>query len=139
MLLDFKLLMVLHAHVRAEVITDVCVQPTFSAFTALQTYMQSHWIPTYDSDVFPLKVGKGILYNLRYPNHTYCGEATYQRGQKLLAIWNEFHDEYVFFCIDYANFNSIPPIYTALANWSIRRLQEDEDGSDDGCGSDTNQ
>ena len=42
MLPDDAIMEVPHAQVRAEVITDFSVQSTFTAFTALEQYMQSH-------------------------------------------------------------------------------------------------
>ena len=36
---DSKILKILHDHIRAEVITDFSVQPTFVSFTTLQRYM----------------------------------------------------------------------------------------------------
>ena len=131
MLPDNKILEIMHAHIRAEVITDFSVQPTFASFTMLQRYMRAKWIPVYDSDGYPTGVGHGVLCNLRYPVHTYCGGANQWQGQKLLAIWNEFDDKYGVFCIDYCNFNSIPPMYTAPANWSTRHISDFQDNSSD--------
>jgi hypothetical protein len=98
---DDTIMEVLHAHVRAEAIT--------------KQYMQSHWIPMHDSSGFHKGVGHGVLSNIRYPTNTYCGGATPQQGQQLLAIWNQFHDNYGVFCIAAANFNSIPPLNNAPA------------------------
>ena len=137
MLPDDTIMEVLHAHVRAESITDFSVQSTFTAFTALEQYMQSHWIPMYDSSGFPTGVGHGVLCNIRYPTHTYCGGATPQQGEQLLAIWNQFHDDYGVFCIDAANFNSIPPLNNAPGNWSTRELQEVESSMADSSNSDS--
>lgn len=109
MLPDNKILEIMHAHIRAEIITNFSVQPTFASFTMLQRYMRAKWIPVYDSDGYPTGVGHGILCNLRYPVHTYCGGANQWQGQKLLAIWNEFDDKYGVFCIDYANFIQFLP------------------------------
>ena len=94
---------ILHAHMREEAITDFSVQSTFTAFTALEQYMQSHRIPMYDSSGFPTGVGHGVLCNIRYPTHTYCGGTTTQQGEQLLAIWSQFHDDYGIFCIAAAN------------------------------------
>ena len=59
----------------------------------------------HDSDGYHTGVGNGILCDLRYPVHTYCGGTNPRQGQKLLAIiWNEFHYKYGVFCIDYATF-----------------------------------
>ena len=48
MLSDATLIQVLHAHahahVRVETITDFSLQPSFTAFTALRQYMETHWI-----------------------------------------------------------------------------------------------
>ena len=134
MLPDRKILQILYAHVRAEVITEFSVKPTFTAFTALKNYLQSRWIPMHDSDGWPTGVGHGVLCNLRYTTNSYCGGATPQQGNKLLAIWNEFDDVYGIFCVAYANFNHIPSIYTAPANWSTVCLEdlEDEDDCSDG-------
>ena len=123
MLPDDTIMEVLHAHVRAEAITDFSVQSTFTAFTPLEQYMQSHWIPMHDSSGFPTGVGHGVLCNIRYPTHTYCGGATPQQGQQLLAIWNQFHDDYGVFCIAAANFNSISPLNNAPGNWSTRDFE----------------
>jgi hypothetical protein len=122
---DDTIMEVLHAHVRAEAITNFSVQSTFRAFTALEQYMRSHWIPMHDSSGFPTGVGHGILSNIRYPTNTYYGGATPQQGQQLLAIWSQFHDDYGVFCIVAANFNSIPPLNNAPANWSTQNLQEE--------------
>lgn len=78
----------------------------------------------FDDDGFPMGIGHGVLYNLRYPNYTYCGGAAWEQGQKLLSIWHEFHDEYGVFCIDAANFNPIPPLNNAPANWSTEDLHK---------------
>ena len=84
--------------------------------------MSSRWIPLYDSSGFPTGVGHGVLCNVRYPVNTNCGGATQEQGQKLLAIWAEFHDTGVF-CIDAANLiEYLPP-----DNWSIRLLDVMED------------
>ena len=53
MLQDSTILDVLHAHVRAEAITDLSFQPTFSAFEPLRQFLQSYWIPLYDDGGFP--------------------------------------------------------------------------------------
>ena len=45
MLSDSPLIQVLHAHVRVETITDFSLQPSFTSFTALREYMETHWIP----------------------------------------------------------------------------------------------
>lgn len=127
MLPDDTIMEVLRAHVRAEAITDFSVQSTFTAFTALEQYMQSHWIPMHDSSGFPTGVGHGVLCNIiryiRYSTHTYCGGATPQQGEQSLAIWSQFHDDYGVFCIAAANFNSITPLNNAPANWFTRDLQ----------------
>ena len=125
---DPTIMRILYAHVRAELITDFSVQPTFSAFAALQEYMRSRWIPLYDDSGFPTGVGHGVLCNIRYPVNTYCGGATLQQGQKLLAIWVEFNDNIGVFCVEAANFNQIPPLNNAPGNWSTRELMlETED------------
>ena len=133
---DATIMRILHAHVRAEAITDFSVQPTFSGFAALKRFMRSHWIPLYDSSGFPTGVGHGVLCNVRYPVNTYCGGATLQQGQKLLAIWNEFHDDYGVFCVDAANFNHIRPLNNAPGNWSIQELGPEEDSDDESIESD---
>ena len=63
-------------------------------------YMQFHWIT---SSGFPMGVGHGVLSNIRYLTHTYCGGARAQQGQQLLTIWSQFHDNYGVFCIDVTN------------------------------------
>lgn len=105
-----------------ETITDFSVQPSFSAFEALRKYMDSRWIPL-PTD-FGWRKRNGWLSNLRYPNNAYCGGATPQQGQKLLAIWQQFDDEIGVFSIDYANFNTILPLNNAAANWSTAELTE---------------
>ena len=123
---DATIMRVLHAHIRAEIITDFSVQPTFSAFAAFQEYMRSRWIPLHDSSGFPTGVGHGVLCNIRYPVNTYCGGATLQQGQKLLAIWTEFNDDIGVFCVEAANFNCIFPLNNAPGNWSTRELEDME-------------
>ena len=53
MLHDSTIIEVLRAHVRAEAITDLSFQPTFSAFESLRQFLQSYWIPLYDDGGFP--------------------------------------------------------------------------------------
>ena len=89
---DDTILQVLRARVRAEAITDFSLQPTFSAFSVLKQFLESYWIPVFDSSGFPTGVGHGVLCNIPYPIHTYYGGATLEQGQHLLAIWNAFND-----------------------------------------------
>ena len=128
---DSTIMRILYAHIRAEVITDFSVQPTFSAFTALEQYMRSRWIPLHDSSGFPTGIGNGVLSNIRYPVHTFCGGATLQQGKKLLAIWTQFNDDVGVFCVDAANFNHIHVLNNAPGNWSTQHLGE-SDGEDEG-------
>lgn len=126
---DPTIMRILYAHVRAEVITDFSVQPTFSSFTALEQFMRSRWIPLYDSSGFPTGVGHGVLCNIRYPIHTYCGGATLQQGQKLLAIWTQFNDDIGIFCIDAVAFNRIHTLNNAPGNWSTQDLDSSNDAA----------
>ena len=66
MLPDDTIMEVLHAHVRAEAIIDFSVQSTFIAFTALEQYMQSHWIPRHDSSEFPSKQSSYLQYGVDF-------------------------------------------------------------------------
>ena len=62
------------------------------------------------------------------PPPTVHGGATLQQGEQLLAIWNQFHDDYGVFCITAANFNSIVllltmPQQTGLLEIYIQHLE----------------
>ena len=122
LLSDEDLIQVLHAHIRVETITDFSLQPSFTAFTALREYMESHWIPM--DNEYPRK-SYGYLCNLRYPTHTHFGAATPKQGRKLYyEIWQSFNDEYGVFTTDYSNWNTILPLNNAPGNWATQELRE---------------
>ena len=136
MLSDTTLIQVLHAHahahVRVETITDFSLQPSFTAFTALREYMETHWIPMeYDN---PERKTRGFLCNLRYPTHTHFGGATPEQGRELYyEIWRNYDDEYGVFIADYSNCNPILPINNAPGNWSTQDLIQDATSEGSGC------
>ena len=122
LLSDEDLIQVLHAHIRVETITDFSLQPSFTAFTALREYMESHWIPM--DNEYPRK-SYCYLCNLRYPTYTHFGAATPEQGRKLYyEIWQSFNDEYGVFTTDYSNWNTILPLNNAPGNWATQELRE---------------
>ena len=72
---DSLLLKILHAHTRAEVITNFCVSRRFDSFAELEWYLEKYW---HLMDTGDITVGheSGQILNIACPRASHYGAAT---------------------------------------------------------------
>ena len=127
---DSLLLKVLHAHTRAEVITDFCVSRRFDSFAELEWYLEKYW---HLMDTGDITVGheSGQILNIACPRASHYGAATRKQGCKLQSLWEHYGDDYGVFGFEYDDTDptsmfipSFPPLNNAPSNWSTVDLDQ---------------
>ena len=128
---DSLLLKVLHAHTRAEVITDFCVPRQFDSFAKLEGYMEKYWHLMDTGDFNMVGHESGHLWKITYPRGSHYGAATRKQGYKLKYIWDDYSDDYGVFGVEPDNTNptsmfypQFPPLNNAPSNWSTVDLDQ---------------
>ena len=127
---DSLLLKVLHAHTRAEVITDFCVSRWFDSFAELEWYLEKYW---HSMDTGDIMVGheNGQLWNIACPSASHYGATTRKQGYKLQSIWEHYGDDYGVFGFEIDDTNptsmfrpSFLSLINAPSNWSTVDLDQ---------------
>ena len=101
---DSLLLKVLHAHTRAEVITDFCVSRKFDSFAELEWYLEKYWHLMDTGDFNMVGHESGKVLKIACPSATsasHYGAATRKQGCKLQSLWEHYGDDYGVFGFEY--------------------------------------
>ena len=121
---DSVLLKVLHAHTRAEIITDFSVSKRFDSFAELEWYMERYWHIMETGDLCIVGHEMGQLTNIIYPCDSHHGAATRKLGYRLNSIWKEYSDDYGVFDVASENCHEFSPLNNAPSNWSTVDLDQ---------------
>ena len=111
---DSVLLKVMHAHTRAEIITDFCVSRSFAE---LEWYMERYWHVIERSDFSNVGHEMGQLTNIIYPKGSHYGALSRKQGCKLNILWEEYSDDYGVFGVS-SDSPYYRPLNNAPSNWS---------------------
>ena len=117
---DSVLLKVMHAHPRAEIITNFCVSRNFDSFAELEGYMEKYWHIMERGDFCMIGHEMGQLTNITYPRGSHYGAVSRKQGCRLNSTWEEYSDDYGVFGVssDTSNDPEYPPLNNAPSNWS---------------------
>ena len=126
---DSLLLKVLHAHTRAEVITDFCVSRQFDSFAELEW---NYWQLMDTGDFNMVGHESGQVLKIACPSDSHYGAATRKQGCKLQHLWAHYGDDYgVYYGFEYDDTDptsmfipSFPPLNNAPSNWSTVDLDQ---------------
>ena len=127
---DSLLLKVLHAHTRAEVITDFYVSSQFDSFAELEWYLENYWHLMDMGDFNIVGHRSGQLLKIACPSASHYGAATRKQGYKLQSLWEHYGDDYGVFGFEYDTdptsmfLPSLPPLNSAPSNWSTVDLDQ---------------
>ena len=125
---DSLLLKVLHAHTRAEVITDFCVSRQFDSFAEREWYLENYWQLVDTGDFNMVGHESGQVLKIACPSASHYGAANRKQECKLQPLWECYNDDYGVFGFDTDPTSmfipSFPPLNNAPSNWSTVDLDQ---------------